>query len=101
MIPMERLAFKEHRGERYKDSKGDDFLNHFELYQRKGASVFVKPDAVGRDLEAILKESDAPGEQDYGIKWPMCADFHFLKFQVAIPGKSHEYVGNDKEQNGL
>ena len=62
MIPMERLAFKEYCGERYKDSQGDDFLDHLELYQGEGASVFVKPDAVGRDLEAILKESDAPGE---------------------------------------
>ena len=60
----------------------------------------MKTDAVGGHLAGVFEEGDAPGEENDQIDRPMGGDFHLLKFQVAVPGKGHEDVGQDEQENG-
>ena len=101
MVPVQRLALEEQSGEDGEDDERDDFLDDFELHQREGASVAGKADAVGRNLAGILKESDAPREKDDGKQGPMGGNLHLLQLQVPVPGKSHEDVGDDEQENGV
>src|SRR6476660_7153972 len=50
-------------------------------------------DPVGRDLKAILEKSKAPA---YQRDLPQR---HVLVFQVAVPGKRHEDVGENQQDN--
>ena len=47
-------------GEGHENAQSDDFLDNLELV----AAEMTVTDAVGRDLEAILGQSDAPARQD-------------------------------------
>ena len=50
--------------------------------------------SIGRHLEGVFKESDPPAnERDLPQR-------HVLIFQVAVPGKSHKDVGDQKKNNG-
>ncbi len=67
----------------------DDLLNGLQL---RGAE-FVGPDAVRRDLKAILEKGNSPAHQD-----------HFPKsgssvLEMAIPGKSHKDIRNGKQED--
>jgi hypothetical protein len=70
-------------------SKGDDFLNGFELRHAE----LIGTDAVGRDLEAVFEKSDHPADDDH-----LEQRGRFV-FQVAVPGKCHEDVGTGQEQD--
>jgi len=88
VIPAQMLAEVE-EGEDGEDDERNDLLNHLELDGRKA----VGADAVGRHLEAVFEESDAPADQD---DLPQ----RFLaEFQVAVPSEGHEDVGAGQEQN--
>jgi len=87
VVPAQMLA--EVEGD--KDSENyqrDDFLDHLQLH---GAET-VSAEAVGRHLEAVLEEGNAPTDED---------DFpqrFVTEAQVSVPGKGHEDVG-DGEKN--
>ena len=69
-------------GEDSEDTEGDDLLDDFELGGRKGG----RADAVGRDLQAVLEEGDAPADKD---------DFperDIFVLEVSVPGDGHEDV---------
>ena len=75
------------------DNKSDDLLNDFELHQAERASVALKAYAVSRNLQAVLKESDAPGEEDDEDKGcGIGKETGTLQLQVPVPGKRHEYI---------
>ena len=72
-----------------KDDEGDDFLNHLELHGSEAAVA----DAVGRYLEAVFEEGDAPAHDD---DLPQRL---ILKLQVPVPGNRHENVGANEKNN--
>jgi hypothetical protein len=78
-------------GEAGEDNKGNDLLRHLELEAGQSAHG---PIPVGRHHEAILQEGDAPTDQ-YGFP-----EREFLEFQMAVPGKGHEDVGEGEQQDG-
>ena len=44
--------------------------------------------------------TNAPREEDDGYEGPVATDARFLQLQVAVPGKGHEDVGQDEQENG-
>jgi hypothetical protein len=86
VIPAQ--VFAEIKGdEDAEDDQGDDFLNDFELDGREAVSA----DAVGRDLEAVLKESNRPTDED-NLPERLVA-----KAEVTVPGEGHEDVGDGEK----
>jgi hypothetical protein len=83
IIPFERIA-KIGDGEDGENRQGDDLLNRFQL----GAREFVGTKTIGRYLEAIFEESDAP-TRNYHLP-----QRRVPVFQVAVPRKSHEDIRN-------
>ena len=93
MVPMKRLTLKCGRTENDEHDQGDDLLNHFELHQAKWPAIVAKPDAVSRHLEAILKQSQKPTEQDDTEQRQMVEPAELLAhLQMAIPSTRHENV---------
>ena len=97
MVPLQRFAFEEDDGEEGEDDEGYNFLDDFELHQRECAAVAGEAYAVGGYLEAVFGQGYSPRQQDDGIERCVVAnDFELLELEMAIPGESHEYVGNDE-----
>src|ERR1700686_3371607 len=89
MVPLDRLLQVENREYREHEQR-DDLLNCLEL----GGAEFVGTNSVGRYLEAILKKGNHPTHYDH------LKQRHIAIFQVAVPGKGHEYVGEGEQCNG-
>src|SRR5665213_4084741 len=86
MIPLNRIAqIKD--GENAEDRQRDDLLTNFEL---RGGIDIAAP-AVGRDLQEILEEGDAPTRHNDQ------PDGTVLEFQVAIPREGHKNVGERQQ----
>ena len=100
MVPLDGLAFEEESDDDGEDGKGNHLLDHFQLHKVERTAIALETDAVGRDGEAILEESDAPGEEDDENQRPAGGDFHFLQFKMAVPRERHEYVRKHKHQDG-
>jgi len=47
-----------------KDDQRNTLLNHLELDKVEGTAIIDKANAVGRDLAAVLEESDHPRKGD-------------------------------------
>src|SRR5882757_8748733 len=60
VIPVQLVA-KIKRGEHPKHRQRDHLLNHLQLIRREG----LRADPVGRYLQAVLKKSDAPTDQNH------------------------------------
>lgn len=101
MVPTKRFGFEQQGGENHKYYQGDYLLQHFEFNQGKWTSVSFETKAVGRHLEKILKQGNAPADEDNGQQPQVLKPLHFVKFEVAIPGKSHEDVRQNKEADGV
>ena len=86
MIPAQVLAEVE-GDEDAEDDQGDDFLNDFELDGRKA----VCAEAIGGDLEAVLKEGNGPTDED-DLPERLVAEA-----EVSVPGKGHEDVGDGEK----
>ena len=100
VVPLEGLALEDEKDDDREDRQGDDFLDDLQLHQVERAAVAFEADAVGRDGEAVFEEGDAPGEEDHEDERPAGRDFHFLQFQMTIPGEGHEDVGAHQHQDG-
>src|ERR1700739_15841 len=72
-----------------KDHQSNDFLNCLELCGIKDMTA----NAVGRDLKGVFKECDSPANECDFPQW------HVLVLKMAIPGKGHKDVGNEKTNN--
>ena len=101
MVPVERLPFEQQCHHHREDDERDDLLRDFQLNQRERSAVVNDADAVRRHLTDIFKQRDAPREENHGDERPRRTDFFLLKFEVPIPGKSHEDVGADEQKNGV
>jgi hypothetical protein len=51
----------------------------------------LKADAIGRNLQNILKEGNAPADHD-DEKQGFCVEV----FQMPVPGERHEQIGEDQ-----
>ena len=98
MVPLERLTFEHHSYKHCEDSEWYHFLNDLELHQIERTAVLYISDSVCRYLSAVLKKCHSPWEEDYQDKRPACGNLHFLKLQVAVPCKCHEYIGCYKQK---
>ena len=73
MIPVQVGALEHDVGNDAEDSQRDAFLNDLQLNEVKGAAVFYEAQAVGGNLAAVLKKSDAPRKYDDAEEWPVAA----------------------------
>ena len=99
MVPVQGLALEEEMDDDREDSQRDGFLDDLELHQVEGPAVAAEADAVGRYREAILEESDPPGEEDDQDQRPAGRDLHFLQFEMAVPRERHEDVRAHEHQD--
>ena len=72
------------------DGEGDDFLDDFQLVGGEG----VAAPAVGRDLQNVFEEGDAPTDEDDD------QDGLILEFEMAVPSHGHEDVGAGQQDDG-
>ena len=86
VIPPEFFS-QIHNGENGEDRERDDFLDSLELRAVK----FVRADAVRGHLETVFEEGDPPTREYY------LPERFAAVFQVPVPRKGHENVG-DSEQ---
>jgi hypothetical protein len=84
IIPAERF-FQIKDGKEAEYGEGDYFLYGFKLEAAK-AGLF--PEAVGWYHKTVFEKCDSPADENY---FP---DGYVLIFQVSVPGKGHECVGN-------
>jgi len=89
VVPVDRFSEVPDR-ENCKYGEGDDFLNGFQFH----GTEIAMPDAVGGNLEAIFKQSNAPAHKDHSQK-----RFAF-ELQMTVPCKGHKYVGKNQQSNG-
>ena len=100
MVPLECLGAEHGDGHGGEHREGNGLLDNLQLHQAVGTAVDTAPDVVGGNHEEVLDEGDAPrGENDKNQR-PVGADMHFLQLQVAVPGKGHEEVADDEEDDG-
>jgi len=89
MMPVELFVqIRNRKGA--EDGDGDDLLHDFEF---RGGIDRVAP-AVGRHLQEVFKERDAPARDD--DEQQRLA----LEFQMAIPRECHEYVRAGQQHDG-
>src|SRR4051812_28629172 len=89
-IELHRLMHVEN-GERNEDRQRHDLLHDLQLRQRE----LMKPDAIGRNLQQILKKRNPPTGK--------CRHVPRTRRQVAqmgIPGERHEDVRSDEKTDG-
>ena len=75
---MQMVALKHDVGNNGKDGQRDALLHDFQLYKAERSAVADEPKPVGWDLAAILKERDAPRENNHSEQWPVVADARLL-----------------------
>ena len=97
MVPAELLILEGDGGEADENDERDHLLDHFQLDQGKGATVAREPNAIGRNLQAILKEGDSPAEKYYGEQPPLCPGRMILETQVPVPSNGHESIAEDQK----
>jgi hypothetical protein len=97
VVPFEAEVLKKDERKNGKYDKGDDFLDHFQLNEGKGAAFLVEADAVGRHLKTVFKKSDAPADEDNDKEGGVPVRVLPKKTQVPIPGHGHKRVGQDEQ----
>ena len=60
MVGAEVFRLEYQQGEYKEYTKGNNFLDYFQLYKIEGSPVFVVPDPVCGDLKYIFEQSDTP-----------------------------------------
>jgi hypothetical protein len=88
VIPLEPLAHVEH-GERREDGERDHLLQDLQLGERDAGAV---AEAIGRDLEQVLEERDAPAHERGDV--PRA---RLQVLQVPVPRERHEKVGRGQQ----
>ena len=94
MVPLQRLPTEEDHREEREDRNRHHLLDYLELHQAEGTAVADVAVAIGRDLEGVLEESQAPAQQDHQIEWCVVGDDpHLLQLDVPVPREGHKDVG--------
>ena len=73
MVPMQVSALEHDVGNDAEHSQRDALLDDLQLNEVEGASIFYEAQTVGRHLATILKEGDAPREDDDADEGPVAA----------------------------
>ena len=73
MVPMQVSALEHDVSNDAEHSQRDALLDDLQLDKVEGTSVFHKSQAVGGHLTAVLKEGDAPREDDDADEGPVAA----------------------------
>jgi hypothetical protein len=68
MIPSKSFCPENQYCDDGKNAQTDYFLNYLQLYQRERSAITLVTNPVGGHLEAVLKKSDTPTEQDYAYQ---------------------------------
>ena len=100
MVPLDGLPLEQEGDDNGEDGEGNHLLNYLELHQVEGPAVALEAQAVGRNGKAVLEKGDAPGKEDDEDERPAGGNFHFLQFEMAVPGERHEHVREDEHKDG-
>ena len=100
MVPLDRLPLEKEGDDDRKDGQGNDLLDDLELHQVERTAVPLEADAVRRDGEAVLEESNPPREQDDENEGPVRGNLHFLELEMTVPRERHEDVRKDEHDDG-
>jgi len=92
VIPAEGLAFEEQQRKAHEHRERDHFLDHFELDETEGTAVFPESEPVCRHLEKIFEERNSPADEHDADQSEVLKPFHFLEFEMSVPGEGHEGV---------
>ncbi len=90
MVPFEWVALDKENGEKCKDHKRDNLLDDLKLPECEWTTELLTAEAVGRYLEAILKQGDTPADK-YNGNHAIALKLR-LEGDVAIPSQRHKYV---------
>lgn len=101
MIPLQLLIFEQYEGKNREYYQGDNLLNHFELEQCEGATVFLIADFVGGHHQAVFKKGNEPTHQNKPEQPRFLKEFQVLEFQMAVPGDGHKNIGKQQKQDGV
>ena len=97
MVPSEGLGLEDRDHDDGEDGQRDGFLYDFQLDKVERSTVLHGTDAVGGDHEGILEQGDSPRHQDDEKERPVLGTGHDLKqFQLSVPGKGHEDIGDNE-----
>ena len=91
MIPSE-LHVKGHHAKKDEYAERNDFLNHLELHEREGPTVFCKTYSVGRHLQAVFEKRNRPTESNHSNHRPLVKPLKLGQLKMAIPSKCHEDI---------
>jgi hypothetical protein len=101
VVPGQLIRFEDENGNEDKHRERNGFLNGFEFEQIERSPVTHVPDPVGRHLEDVLKKRQSPTDQNDGQQTQVLQSRDFFELEVAVPGKSHEHVRQDEQQNAV
>ena len=102
MVPSEGLRLEHRNHDNGENGQRDGFLYDFQLDKIEWTSVLHGANTVGGNHEGILEQGDTPRHKDDENEWPVFGTGDdFEQFELAVPGKSHEYVGDNKQQDGV
>ena len=97
MVPPEGLRLEHRNYDNGENGQRDGFLYDFQLDKIEWASVLHGTNTVGGNHEGILEQGDTPRHQDDENERPAGGNLHLTQLEVAVPGKSHKNVGNNKQ----
>ena len=98
MVPAQGVRLHENQREQREDRERDHLLDDFQFPDRERPAELRRPDAVGRNLEAVFEQGDAPAEQ-YDGQYAEAFELGF-ECDVAVPGERHESVRQDEQGDG-
>lgn len=98
MVPAQGVRLHENQCEQREDRERDHLLDDFQFPDRERPAELRRPDAVGRNLEAVFEQGDAPAEQ-YDGQYAEAFELGF-ECDVAVPGERHESVRQDEQGDG-
>lgn len=96
VVQREMFILEENDSEQGKDGERDDLLNDFELPKVKRTAIAGIADFIGGYLETIFKEGNAPADDNDEGKTDIAEPAHLLEFEMPVPCKSHENIGDNQ-----
>lgn len=99
MIPREMLILEQQHRQQRKNSQGNYLSHHFQLKQIERSAVFIKSYSICRYHAAIFEKSYSPRQKNHAYQRPVADYLRLLELQMAVPGKSHKYIGYYEEQD--
>ena len=100
MVPLEGFGAEQGDSQGGEHRDGNGLLDDFQLHEAEGPAVDAAPDVVGGNHEEVFDEGDTPAGENHEDQRPVGADVHLLQLEVAVPGKGHEEVADDEEDDG-